>query len=287
MSCSRIRSPIMVAVVIFAMTSSPAFAQTPTSAANPEIVTILDVTLTSELLEPRFAGVARLTFPPGAHIIGGAIAGQRFFLIETGHFEITADSPAAIHRQGNTNHIEVIDSRNSGFAEAGDLVIVDGNPPFMVMNTGNTPAFLLDIVIWPPVEEIVRPFVTEYGVIFEPLVIGELGDLPAAPVSLQLQRITLAREATLPFTLHHGPVLVYVETGRLGVHAEADGVAYSSAASNAPGSVAGRLRVLEPGRDTVLTAGGSLVLQTGASGVLANLGRNQLDLLQLALTTEL
>jgi hypothetical protein len=203
------------------------------------------------------------------------------FLVESGRFAVLADDPAVIWRETDVSKAEDVPAGAEVTLEAGDLLIVQRNPPFTVVNIDEKPAMLLDIVIWPPISERIRPFVTEAGVIFEPLVIGDVHQLPNNPARMVLQRFSLARSVTTPFELDLGPRLLYVESGVMGIAAWTGIVHYSSAASNAPGSVSGRLRDLDPGDETLLTAGGGATFQAGATGLIQNLGRTRLDLLEL------
>ena len=275
---------LVVTLVLFIVTplitTIPAAAQQAT-AATPVTEPVFAVILDTLPVPPLFIGMARLTFPPGAHILGGPIAGTRLFLIETGTLTVALDDPGTIQRAGTPHLTEIADSGTQTTLASGDLLSVSGIPPFTITNSADVPATLLDIVLWPPVEEQVRPFITEYGVIFEPLVIGEVTSVPEKPVQLLLERTSVPRDDELSYAPDAGPMLVYVDSGRLGIHASSGALSYASSAANAPGSVVGRIRTLEPGRDAVLTAGGSVVLQSGATGIFTNLGRNQLELLVL------
>ncbi|MGD9712904.1 MAG: hypothetical protein AB7V46_12665 [Thermomicrobiales bacterium] len=258
-----------------------AAAQTPKAETIPERETVIDITVDGQENTASFVGIARLTFPPGTAIIGGTIAGNRLFLIESGFFTFVVDSPAVIHQQGDPEREIVVASGASGEARPGDLVIVTGNPPFTVTNEDSAPSVLLDIVIWPPIREQVRPFVTEAGVIFEPLVIGDVELFPSSAVRIVLEHYSLARDARTTLEPAEGPLLLYIDSGRLGLHSTGGEMSYSSAAANAPGSIAGRIRELSPGREAVLTAGGAAVLHSGSSGIARNLGRTALDIMEL------
>ena len=253
-----------------------------TKPAGPtEPLVLMDITFESLPPAPAFVGVARLTFPATAGIVGGSIAGPRMFLIETGQFAVLADDPAIIWRQRDASQTEDLPAGAEATLVAGDLLIVHRNPPFTVVNTSDKPATLLDIVVWPPIAERIRPFVTEAGVIFEPLVIGDILQFPENPARVLLQRFSMPRSAESSFELDLGPQLLYVESGVLGIAAISGTVHYSSAASNAPSSVSGRLKTLEIGDEALLTAGGAALVQAGATGTIRNLGRTELDLLDL------
>ena len=276
-----IRRSICMMLMVLLLLPASTRAQTPEAWIDPEREIIFEIEVEGHAPPPVFVGMARLTFPPGAMIIGGAIAGPRLFLIESGSFEFVADSPATIRPQGDASHERTVASGETGSALPGDLVVVTGNPPFTVTNVDSSPSGLLDIVIWPPFREQVRPFVTEDGVIFEPLVIGEIVQFPTASVRIVLETVMLPRDTRTPYEPAGGPLLLYVGSGKLGIHSTAGEVSYSSAAANAPGSITGRVRQLAPGRDAVLTAGGAAVLHAGCSGYLQNLGRTALDLARL------
>jgi hypothetical protein len=253
-----------------------------TLVAEPsELETVLDITFAELPGTPVFVGLARLKFPSTAGIVGGSIAGPRMFLIESGEFAVLADDPAIVWRENDPSQAEEIPAGAEVVLAAGDLLIVQRNPPFTVVNIGEAPASLLDIVVWPPISERIRPFVTEAGVIFEPLVIGDVQQFPEVPARMLLERFSLPRSAALPFELDLGPRLLYVESGVLGIAAWSGTIHYSSSASNSPGSVSGRLRDLDPGDETLVTAGGAVTFQAGATGLLQNLGRTRLDLLDL------
>jgi hypothetical protein len=275
---------LLIACGALAPQASAAAQATPMAtpaAESPEPEVILDISFAELPPAPVFIGVARLKFPSTAGIVGGSIAGPRMFLIETGRFAVLADDPAVIWRETDVSKAEDVPAGAEVTLEAGDLLIVQRNPPYTVVNIDEKPATLLDIVIWPPISERIRPFVTEAGVIFEPLVIGDVHQLPDNPARMVLQRFSLPRSAVTPFELDLGPRLLYVESGVLGIAAWTGIVHYSSSASNAPGSVSGRLRDLDPGDETLLTAGGGATFQAGATGLIQNLGRTRLDLLEL------
>lgn len=264
--------------------AAPAAAQgtpSPVIVDHPEPDVILDITFDALPQTPAFVGIARLKFPEMAGIVGGSIPGPRLFLIETGQFAVLADDPATIWRNSDATRVEELPSGVEAVLLPGDLLIAPGTPPFTVVNTGDEPGMLLDIVIWPPIAERIRPFVTETGVIFEPLVIGDVQQLPENPARVLLQRFSMPRSAEESFELVPGPRLLYVESGVLGVATISGTVHYSSAASNTSGSVTGRVKTLSPGDEALLTAGGAVMIQAGAKGTIRNLGRTELDLLDL------
>jgi hypothetical protein len=266
-----------VATPVAAQEGSPG----PEAAAEPQIV--FDVTLEAAPDGPVFVGMARLTFPPGSWILGGTVAGARIFLVESGRFQVEADDAGRILRRGDPAAEEALPAGSEGTLAAGDLLIVWGNPPFTVTNLEEKPATLLDIVLWPSISEQVRPFVTVAGVIFEPLAIGTVAEAPRAPVRLTVQRRTIAPGEAAGYELGEGPMLVYIESGTLGITASTGKVEYSSAAANAPGTTAGRPRTLGEGDEARMTAGGAITIQAGSASTIRNLGRTRLELLELVL----
>lgn len=281
----RVRTFIAILILCCpGLSSAAAAGQIAPESAPPrptEPVVILDITFDELPQTPAFVGVARLKFPVGAGIVGGSIAGPRLFLIESGEFSVLVDDPAIIWRASDPLLAEDLGAGSEAVLTATDLLIVQRNPPFTVVNSGDKPGALLDIVIWPPIGERVRPFITEAGVIFEPLVIGDALQLPENPARVVLQRFSLPRSAMASFELDLGPRLLYVESGVLGVAASSGTVHYSSAASNTSGSVSGRVKTLPTGDEALLTAGGAALIQAGTTGTIRNLGRTELDLLEL------
>jgi hypothetical protein len=247
---------------------------------------LIDVPLGDLPSPPALIGIARLLFPGGSTILGGAEAGPRLFLVESGSFLIWLDSGGMVYRGGNQNAPVAISDGQIVRLQGEDLLVVADRPPFEVTNDRQEPSTLIDIVVWPAITQRIRPFVTETGVLFEPLVTGRVQQLPDSPARLVLRRFSLPVDGAVGFAMERGPQLLYVESGILGALAGQGTVNYSSAATQTPGSIAGQLKTLSVGSEARLTAGGSVVAQIGSTGAIRNLGRTKLDLLSLSVSNQ-
>jgi hypothetical protein len=276
---------IALVIVLLVATSgvgagSDAIAQDATPVPEmPTAEPLLEVQIDGLPSEPGFVGIARLLFPPGTGIAGGSRVGPRFFLVERGEVIARIDAESEVHRaHGGVKRVlpgEIVR------LQAGDRLIGFTLAPFTVENHGDRPAIVLDLVVWEDLEEQIRVFTTEGGVVFEPLTFGHGVDFPEGPAKVVLDRIALERRAAMPISTTDGPHLLHIETGNLGLAANRGTIEYASAASNNPGSVQGRLRRLEIGTETMLTAGGIVVLQRDCRAMLRNLGRGSVELLVL------
>jgi hypothetical protein len=244
---------------------------------------ILSVGFPDVPVAPAFIAITRYTLPPGTGLASGATTGPRLFLVETG--EITIRSAGS----------------DSGFRRAADAPAMSGpggpdvilrpgdhyfptNPnSFELRNDGARAAAFLDAIVFPKAPLGIVPYTTMDGVVVDPLVAGVADAVPSAPVELRIERLDVATGQQVALTAAPGPRLFVVESGTLGLAADAGVMTYSGAAGNNPGSTAGRVRTVAPGSESLLTARGSVFVQAGASGAASNLGRTRLVLLSLSL----
>ncbi len=273
----------LLLLLLVVIGSPPALAQeaTPTALEELPTTTLLDVPLESLPEPPALVGLARLVFPSGTTLLGGPINGPRLFFVETGSFAIRLDSKGTLWRNNDESTAMPVEEGASITLADNDLLIVLDSPPFEITNIETSPSVMLDIVIWPAIEQTIRPFITEAGVIFEPLLVASISELPEAPARLLLQETSLPRDGAMAVAPESGPVMFYVDTGILGAKLESGTLVYASAASNNPGSMGGRLKTLAPGSEALLTAGGTAIFQGSSDGVGRNLGRTPLELLLL------
>ncbi|HEY7036066.1 MAG TPA: hypothetical protein VH482_32335 [Thermomicrobiales bacterium] len=232
---------------------------------------------------PAFIAVTRYTLPPGTSIASGTTTGPRLFLVENG--EVTIQSTNA----------------DSGFRRAADAPPISGEggpdvtlrpgdhyrptdpTSFALRNDGTLGADFLDVIVCPQAPFGLVPYTTMDGIVVDPLGNGVAGVVPGAPVELRIERLDVASGQRVALAAVPGPRLFVVESGTLGLAADAGVITYSGAAGTNPGSTAGRARTVAPGTQSLLTARGSVFVQAGASGTATNLGRSRLMLLSVSL----
>ena len=154
-----------------AQEATPA-ATTPTALEDLQTTTLLDVPLEVLPEPPALVGLARLVFPSKSTLLGGPINGPRLFFVESGSFSIRLDSEGTLWRNNDQSTAETVASGSTIALAENDLLILLDRPPFEVFNLDTSPSVVLDIVIWPAIEQTIRPFITEAGVIFEPLLVA-------------------------------------------------------------------------------------------------------------------
>lgn len=248
---------------------------------------ILTVRFADAPAAPAFIAVVRFILPPGATIASDPTVGPRLFLVESGEVTLRSGNP------GESGFLRAADAPTSavgpGASELGVSLLpgafhaVTEPVPIELRNETGHATVILHAMISPTPPSFVRPATGANGAITDPLVSGVASALPAAPITVQIDRVGIdtGRQVTLPPA--PGPRLLVVQSGTLGLAAIAGDISYSSAASNNPGSVAGRVRTAAPGSEILLTARGSAFLQPDASGIARNLGRNRLTLLALSI----
>ncbi len=236
---------------------------------------------------PAFVTVVRFILPPGAAVASDPILGPRLFLVESGEITLLSGNP------GEPGYLRAADAPASVVGPGASELGVSLSPgafhavtepvPIELRNEAGQATVILHAMISSTPPAFARPATGANGAITDPLVSGVASGLPPAPIELQIERVGIdtGQQAALPAA--PGPRLLVVESGTLGLAAIAGDISYSSAASNNPGSVAGRVRTAAPGSEILLTARGSAFLQPNASATARNLGRNRLTLLALSI----
>lgn len=128
----------------------------------------------------------------------------------------------------------------------------------------------------------IRPFLTDQGVLVEPLAGGVALALPAGPGEIRFDRLALPAGWDEPLPAQPGPWLLLVESGQMGLATETGTILYRSAAAVNPSTVPGRAKRIAPGSEVLLTAGGMAFVYPEAEVALRNRGRTTLAVLALA-----
>ncbi len=272
--------------VLASTPASPASGAVRPTDAGVTIQSILDVRFADAPAAPAYIAMTRFTLPPGTSFNSGPTMGPRLFLAESGEvtvrstvsdggFRRAADAPDGPATSGAGGPEVII--------RAGDYFLPVDPTPLQLRNDGTRAASFLDAIVFPSAPQGAVPYTTMDGVVVDPLVTGVADAVPVAPVELRIERLDVATGEQVILAAAAGPRLFVVESGTLGLAADAGVITYSGAAGNNPGSIAGRVRTVAPGSESLLTARGSVVVQAGASGRARNLGRTRLVLLSLTL----
>src|SRR5262249_9207034 len=232
---------------------------------------------------PAFVAVTRYTPPPGPSLASGTTTGPRLFLVESG--EVTIHSTEA-----DTGFRRAADAPPVSGAGGPDVTLRPGDhyaptdpASFRLRNDGARGADFLDAIVFPKAPFGLVPYTTMDAVRVDPRVAGVADALPAAPVEMTIERLDVAPDQEVALAAAPGPRLFVVESGSLGLAADAGVITYGDAASSNPGSSAGRVRAVAPGSESPVTALGPVVVQAGASGAARNRGQTHLMLLSLSL----
>jgi hypothetical protein len=251
--------------------------------SNVAVQEIVAVSFDKAPSAPAFIAITRYTLPPGTSIASGETTGPRLFIVETG--EVTIRSASF-----DTGFRRAADAPAMSGAGGPDVTLVPGDhylpvdpTSFELRNDGARAGVFLDAIVFPKAPLGIVPYTTMDGVVVDPLVAGVADAMPGTPVELRIERLDVATGQQFVLNAAPGPRLFVVESGTLGLAAEAGVITYSGAAGNNPGSTAGRVRTVAPGSESLLTARGSVVVQAGANGAASNLGRTRLVLLSLSL----
>ncbi len=289
MRCCAAHSIPFQALLLLIVTASGTLAHDTGSLTGPGIVSqrLLVIRFAEAPTAPAHIAIVRFILPPGSGIESVPVTGPRLFLVESGEVTLSsgdptnpgffraADAPASILGPSATYSDAVL--------RPGMYFAVTQPIPVEVRNEATQAAVILHSLISGTPPTFARPATSANGAITDPLVSGVASALPPAPVELQFDRVGIDTGKSAALPSGPGPRLLVVESGTLGLAAITGEISYSSAASNNPGSVAGRVRTVVPGTEVLLTARGSAFLQPDAAGTARNLGRNRLTLLMLSI----
>jgi len=154
-------------------------------------------------LAPLYFGLARFTFGPGSQGIPETGGGPAVFFVESGTMTFyTGDAAAALQNQGATPAPDT-----GTTVEAGQQFAVPEGTLYASHNQGATEASVLRVVAFPAAAP------PPGGAAFERLVYGVVTDLPPAPVTIEIDRVTILPGASNPLPTGLGATLIYVESG--------------------------------------------------------------------------
>jgi hypothetical protein len=278
----------LIALLVLFATDPRALAQDTSQSPDSGVMVrpILTVRFSDVPPAPAFIAVIRFTLPPGTSITSGPTTGPRLFLAESGAITVTSTvSDSGFRRAADAPPAPSSsrDAATDAILRPGDHFLPPDPAPRELRNDGPRAAVFLDAMVFPHAPLGVVPYTTLDGVVVDPLVAGIADLVPTGLVELRIERLDIATGEQVALAVAPGPRLFVVESGTLGLAAAAGVITYSGAASNNPGSVAGRVRTVAPGSESLLTARGSVVVQAGASGAARNLGRTRLVLLSVTL----
>jgi quercetin dioxygenase-like cupin family protein len=275
---------ILVAVVLLALVwggALPAAGQesTPAAEAGGSGVTIQPLA-TAALDDlppaPAFLGLARYTFAPGSATPPGADPGPILIYVESGEFAATIEGPATLTRAADAGGAEASPASAGGEAvlQAGDAVAIPAGTSSSFRNDSDSDASLLAVLVLPeapftsaatpiaettPVAEAITADVT-----IEILSGGTLQTIPAPPAILFLARQTIAPGGGFPPEESLGPVLAYVEAGRVSYTVESGASAIRRGRrEGTPETGQQQWLAMTPGTDTTLGAGDALIEEAG------------------------
>ena len=174
-----------------------------TAAAGPELPP-----------DATFVALVRYTFAPGSASPIGPDPGPVLSYVEEGAIVATVDGPFE-HRQADSPATPEAASGAGGevVVEAGASLFVPGGVSTQYRNEGDEPATVLVVMVFP-----FDPFgaLTDTGGLsVEVLVSRELATLPDGPTAIVLARQTIAPGGGFDPLDSPGPVLAYIESGRV------------------------------------------------------------------------
>jgi steroid delta-isomerase-like uncharacterized protein len=209
---------------------------------------------------PAFFALAHFSYRPGAFFPPAKGNGPVVFRVLEGTLEFEAQDVATKTPAGGQprdmtpgEHFTVT---------VGDQLVMPGDVLHSARTVGETPARILGLAVFgaAPAQEFPP------GIAFEPLVLGPVSIVPAAPADATVTRLSPPADATVRVG-GAGPRIVRVESGTVRVLPGTGDVAYwRGTGPFAPPSV------LEPGGPVELSGGDGLLLQAGATLTLQGAG---------------
>jgi hypothetical protein len=191
--------------------SVPALIATPATPAPDSTGegTLVEFTLPDGLRSDIIGGMNSYTIPPETRgrweptsLSATCCTGPRLNYIVDGTYTVRGDGPMQLLRRGGTSAPEQIPAGTEIVLGPGDALLSEMADPFEATNAGATPVVLLDGVLFAgdpgtdpiPAESSGRP-VWQY--IDQDIMLAPLA-VPAGPVTLRIQRTTLASGEVLP-----------------------------------------------------------------------------------------
>lgn len=234
----------------------------PVDAVAP-VETLVDLAVTQPVPEPAFLGLTRLIVPPGVEVPGGRVPGLRVIVVERGVLTVQLGSGSGVG--GGLDPSAEIVAGQEQRVDAGDFVAVPSEVQHRIHNSSTTPVTALDLVVLPASPPNMAPETTETGIVFQPLMFGEFGSVPASPVRITLERMAPREAATRLTAPGRGPVLIYVASGQVALAPGHHDVGFRRSAAPLPGSRLGPLEPLSPTQTIALSAGAVIQVSSGAT----------------------
>jgi quercetin dioxygenase-like cupin family protein len=216
---------------------------------------------------PAFLGLVRFTFPAGAATPPGADPGPILIYVESGTLTGTIEGPATVTRAADAEAEPDAAATPAGAREeefqSGDSVAIPAETSSSFRNDGQDEATLLAVLVLPqdPFGSVGQLDLNGVGV--EVLVGGVLDSIPSPPAVLFLARQTIDAGGGFAPEESLGPVLAYVESGRVTYTVES-GESYIIRGRRDATPEAGQpVLAVAPGSETVLGAEDALVEEAG------------------------
>lgn len=240
--------------------------------------------VTRGLQPPLTLGIARVVLRPGA-MSQSTTQGMRMITVESG--VVAVGMPRSDHAPISAADLSASSRTRFDLVElimaTGTSLSADDPGIMSLRNPGAGSAVILDVVVY---REAARPFpraFTSDEVSFQLLASAVAEAAPENGATVRLERTWLAPQQALVHAAETGVTVGYLERGAAQVMSEAGHVATARAATAAPYSLPGSLRVLAQGQQRLVTAGGMVfVAQDGAATVM-NTERRDAELLVLSL----
>jgi hypothetical protein len=206
----------LITAIVLVLTGVGVSAQDATPGADAgsgsgELQTLAEAQV-SDLPAPAFLGLVRFTFPAGSATPEGADPGLVVVSVESGSLTATIDGPAAVQ---DAEGMSATPANGQDLVlQVGDTVTVPAGTSSSFRNDGPDVATALAVMVFP--EDPFGPFAAASlnGVDVELLVGGMVEQVPSPAVVL-LSREQFAPGDSLPPAASTGPVLGFVEAGRL------------------------------------------------------------------------